>query len=370
MNLGNRPLIAIGNGCRNVHPLLLNQLMDLGLPVVTSWMAADLVNNWHPSFVGRPGIYGQRLANKVVYNADHIISIGCRWSMWQAGYGSFQREHNMTVVDIDAEELKRFPSAVTFKQDAGEWIEKFLTEFSPPQGRLYRPWLDQLEKWRKEFPWLEPHHQHGEYINPHRFVHELGERLKPDAVVVTDCATGNLCAHQILRLKPGQRLMTSGGLGEMGCGLPAAIGASFARGKGEVICLMTDGAMAMNVQELATIRHHNLPIKIIVFCNDGYGMIRGTQRALGMPYSGVNEATGVWCPDYCKVAEAYGITGWFIHHEYQIQDLQRLIGYLLTDDGPALLSVRIDPEYQISPKLQPVRNADGSISNAIYEVMS
>lgn len=366
MNLGIRPCIVLGNGCRSAAGLLPS-LMDLGIPVLTSWQAADLVDNWHPNYYGRPGIYGQRLANKVVYSSDHIISIGCRWSVWMAGYGAFQREGRMTVVDIDEQELARFKEAETIRSDAGEFIQSMDASYAATHG--HRPWIDQCRKWRENYPWLEEAHQHTNFINPHKFISELSERLSSNAVIVADCATGSLCAHQVLRLKPGQRLMTSGGLGEMGCGLPAAIGASFARGKGEVICLMTDGAMMMNLQELQTIATHQLPIKIIVFSNDGYGMIRGAQRNMGMEYAGVSKGTGVECPEFSKIAGAFGITSGNLKTVcFEAAFLNEMLHQF--DGKPYLLNVPIDPEYQISPKLQPKRLPDGTIENACYEEMT
>ena len=122
----------------------------------------------------------------------------------------------------------------------------------------------------------------------------LNAHLKPDQIIVTDMGTALLSGHQILRIKSGQRLMTSLGLGEMGYGLPAAIGVSFARNRGEVLCLNCDGGMMMNLQELQTIAHHQLPVKIIIFNYDGYLMIKHTQKAvLGGRYSGTDKKSGV-----------------------------------------------------------------------------
>jgi acetolactate synthase-1/2/3 large subunit len=158
-----------------------------------------------------------------------------------------------------------------------------------------------------------------------------------------------LCsAHQVLRLRPPQLLMTSGGLGEMGCGLPAAIGAAFARPGKRVICLSTDGGMMMNLQELQTIVHHWLPVKIIVFNNAGYGMLKQTQKNARMALSGVDADTGVSFPDYRRLATSFGITaaevaGW--------DDFHRLLPAMLSVDGPTLIDYRMDPNQPLLPKL-------------------
>ena len=141
-----------------------------------------------------------------------------------------------------------------------------------------------------------------------RVMEEINRRLPVDAHIVTDMGTAMICAHQTLHLRPPQRIMTSGGLGEMGVALPAAIGASIARGGKEVLCLHCDGGMMMNLQELETIAHRQLPIKIIVFSNDGYLMIKRTQRVLGLKRAAVDKATGVSCPNFRIVAQAFGIS--------------------------------------------------------------
>jgi acetolactate synthase-1/2/3 large subunit len=223
--------------------------------------------------------------------------------------------------------------------------------------------------YRDRYPWLESptHDDANGFLNPHRFMARLQEHLRPDEVIVADCATGSLAAHQILRLKPPQRLMTSGGLGEMGCGLPGAIGASFARGKGEVLCLTADGSMQMNVQELQTIYHHQLPVKTIVFANDGYNMIKNTQLTLGMKRVGVDRESGLSVPNFVKVAQAYEIPA---RHVWGPGEISGCLEWLLAAKGPALLEVHIDPDLVWGPKLSPGKNADGSIRHAKFDEMS
>lgn len=364
-----RPVIILGHGVRLSGAAdLVPALLDMGVPVLTSWPAADLVDSDHPSYFGRPGVYGQRCANKVFAEADLILAIGCRLSIWTVGYDFPRPGQRVVMVDVDGSEARSFENAEWVEQDAKAFIEEILGA----NGFGSRWWKDSaVPSWsvacadtRARYPWLEsPTHDDAGYINPHRFMSRLQAHLRPDEVIVADCATGSLCAHQILRLKPPQRLMTSGGLGEMGCGLPAAVGAAFASGR-RVICLNTDGSMMLNLQELATIAHHRLPVKIIVFCNDGYGMIRDTQRNLGYPYAGVDRASGVSCPSFTAIAAAFGINA------LGMISPDADLGVFLGLDGPMLLEVPIDPEYQFGPKLRPIRNADGSIENAKFHEMS
>ena len=175
-----------------------------------------------------------------------------------------------------------------------------------------------------------------------------------------------ICAHQVLHLKPPQRIMTSGGLGEMGVALPAAIGASIARG-GPVLCLHCDGGMMMNLQELETIAHRQLPIKIIVFSNDGYLMIKRTQRVLGLKKAAVDKSSGVSCPNFRIVAQAFGIRAGEVR---TWDDLLRALDQLFASDEPMLVEVHIDPQQPLVPKLDPIRNEDGSISSPKFDDLS
>lgn len=369
MQWSERPVIILGHGVRlsGAAPLVA-ELMDFGVPVLTSWPAADLVDSDHVNYYGRPGVYGQRCANKVLANADVVIAIGCRLSIWTVGYDFPLAGQRVVMVEVDGDEARKFKNWEWVNQDAKSYIQNMLLA---PKPTNIEGWRLTCNSWRSLYPWLESptHDSTDEFINPHRFMSRLEQFLRPDECIVADCATGSLCAHQILRLRPPQRLMTSGGLGEMGCGLPAAIGASFARGKGEVICLNTDGSMMLNLQELQTISHHRLPVKIIVFCNDGYGMIKGTQKTLGYVRSGVDSKSGVSCPNFCDVAQAFHIESGDTAFDTSDADIDRMLGEMFRSNGPYLLQVHIDPDYVFGPKLNPIRNADGTLSNAKFDLM-
>jgi acetolactate synthase-1/2/3 large subunit len=338
----------------------LAQILRTNVPILSTWPAADLIDSEHPNYYGRPGAYGQRCANKVLANADSIIAIGARLSIWTVGHDFPRPGQAVYMVDCDENEVARIHGAIHAERD----IAKFIETLKPAD---VDGWLRACQTWRALYPWLESplHDDPPGFINPHRFMARMQPRLRSDEMIVADCATGSLAAHQILKLKPPQRLMTSGGLGEMGCGLPAAIGASFARDRGEVICLSNDGGMMLTLQELQTVAHHNLPIKIVVFSNDGYGMIRDTQRNLGYRHSGVDRASGVSCPDFVRVAQAFDIPAM-----NGTKCIEESLDALFRRQGPMLLQVDVDPAYVWSPKLRPGRHADGSIKHAVFEEMS
>jgi len=352
MQIGERPVILLGHGVRaaGVDPA---PLMELGIPVLTRWAAKDLVDNFHPNYFGSPGQYGQRMANKVFYEADQIIAIGNRLSIWFAGYEGPRADQQLIMVDCDAEEVAKFPQAVWIK----EAIDSFIRNICSSSGGIQE--VSAREKWvlycrsqRDTYPLIESAHADtAGYINSYRFTAALQDYLTPTQIIVTDCGAVMCPAFQVLKLKPPQRIMTSGGLGEMGCGLPAAIGASFATNKGPVLCLVGDGGIMLNLQELQTIRHHNLPIKIIVYENDGYGMIKKTQDTARMGRGSVDSATGVSTPDFYALAQAFEIP---VAEVETWPQFNSAIPWLFKHSEPAMVIYHLDPEQGYYPKLDPV----------------
>lgn len=362
IDYGTKPVILVGHGCRMAGADMA-KLASLGIPLIFSWQAMDLLDSDHAMNFGRCGLYGQRCANKVLFNADRVIAIGCRMSIWQCGYDdrNFAPNAKIYMVDIDQTELDAKPHAEKILMDAKDFVDTM-------EPALCGNWVKQCQYWRSIYPWVEsPTHDDTEYIHSHRFMQRLQQFLKPDQIIVTDMGTAMIAAHQVLRLKPPQRIMTSGGLGEMGCALPAAIGASFASNKGDVLCLHCDGGLAMNVQELQTIKHHNLPIKIIVFSNAGYGMIKITQRNAGYSRVATDPSSGVSCPDYVKVAKAYGIDAYRVGTPSHVQPMLRSF---MSSLGPLLMDVTIDPEQEQVPKLNPIRKPDGTLGSPSFDDLS
>lgn len=362
MKWGERPVIVLGHGIR-ASGADASLLLEIGVPVVSSWQAADLVDNWHPMYFGRPGIYGQRAANKVFYEADQLISIGCRLTPWMIGHGGLRPEQKLVMVDVDKTEVARFPQAQWINEDAARFIENIKDE--RPKCPV---WECRANGWKSMYPWIEAAHADTNgYVNSYRFIEHLQKILRPDEIITVDIGALMCPVFQGLRVKPPQRILTSGGLGEMGCALPAAIGASFATGKGEVMALVGDGGMMMNIQELQTIAHHKLPIKIIVFENDGYAMIKGTHRNIKIPYTGVTRESGVSMPDFCAVAAAFDI-GYTDARTWGEAKMGLSVAHQTRK--PYLLQLHIDPEQAYFPRLQPIIGEDGKITPARFDQLS
>jgi acetolactate synthase-1/2/3 large subunit len=375
LRLAKRPVIWLGHGIRMAGgENLVSELMSL-VPAayLVTWAVIDMVDSDHPLLFGRAGVYGQRCANFVLQNADYVLTIGTRLSLQQVGYDvtELARGAKIAVVDIDPGELAKYPERFDHSicADAREFISELVRLLQSETLTRPEPWLAQCEVYRERFPWVDEEHkdQNG-FINSYVFMERLVPYLKQNQLLVTDMGTALLSGHQVLRLKKGQRLMTSMGLGEMGYGLPAAIGASFADSRGEVLCLNCDGGMMMNLQELQTIVHHNLPIKLIIFCNDGYLMIKHTQKAIaGGRYSGTDKKSGVSCPDFSKVAAAFGLPAWQIR---TWADFEKVIPQMLNFPGGAVCEVFMHPEQPFVPKLSLALKTNGTVISPPLEDLS
>lgn len=369
-----RPVLWLGNGIRlaGAEGKLSALLERTSVPTLLSWAGIDLIDSDHELVYGRAGVYGQRCANFVLQNSDYVLAIGTRLAIPQIGYNlsELARAADIDVVDIDVTEAAKHKPRIreSVVCDAGLFIDLLLERLAQDIP-VKQAWISNCNQYRKDFPWYGPEHPDVDgFINSYPFMEHLNKYFKPNQVVVTDMGTALLSGHQMLKFKDGQRLMTSTGLGEMGYGLPGAIGASIALGNQEVMCLNCDGGMMMNLQELQTMVHHNLPIKLFIFNNDGYLMIKHTQNALFKKNSvGVDVKTGVSCPDFSKLAAAFGIPS------YQIRtwdECDTVIEQVQNHEGPVICEVFMHPRQLFAPKLGMKMRDDGSLISSPLEDLS
>lgn len=371
-----RPLLWLGVGLRlaGAQNEVKAFVESLGVPALLTWSAIDLLPAGHPLVIGSAGVYGQRAANLILQSCDCLVAIGTRLAIPQVGYdiSELAREaKDITVVDIDPTELKKYPERFNHpvRADAGDFIREAQRQVAAAPPPAPRAWLDWCGQVRARFPWIGPEHADKDgFINSYCFMDRLSALLKPDQVIVTDMGTALLSGHQALRITPPQRLITSLGLGEMGFGLPGAVGASFALNRGEVLCLNCDGGMMLNLQELQTVAHHRLPIKIVIFNNDGYLMIKHTQKAvLKGRYAGTDAKSGVSCPDFSKLATAFGLPACQIR---TWEDFDREMPRVLAAAGPFICEVFMSPEQFFHPKLGVAVQADGTLISPPLEDLS
>lgn len=370
-----RPLLWLGHGIRlaGAEQQIAPLLDLLGVPALVSWAGIDMVDSAHPLVFGRAGVYGQRSANFILQNCDYLLTIGTRLAIPQIGYDltELARGAHIDVVDIDASEATKHQTRTreSIVCDAGLFMQTLVDRLKRQVIQTKPDWLARCNAYRAQFPWVgSEHDDQAGFMNSYRFMERLNGCFKKDQVVVTDMGTALLCGHQVLHMRDGQRLMTSTGLGEMGYGLPAAIGASFALDRGEVMCLNCDGGMMLNLQELETIAHHKLPIKLFIFNNDGYLMIKHTQNALFKTgYIGTDRASGISCPDFSKLAAAFGMPAFQIRHW---DECDETLAQVQAATGPVICEVFMHPEQLFSPKLSLVAKPDGTLVSPPLEDLS
>lgn len=376
-----RPIFWLGHGVRlSFEDSKLNSQLQLLLkkypfPTLLSWAGKDMLTNNHFLNFGSAGVYGNRHSNLILQNCDLVIAIGNRMAIPMIGYehSELARAAKFIQVDIDQKELDKLKDIVhiSILEDASKFIN-FLTKNRNKiklNKKDIKSWLLRSKKYKKDYPNIEPiHKDKNGYINSYRFIDKLCNFLPDNSVITTDTGTALLSGHQAFKVKKNQRLMTSTGLGEMGCGLPYAIGACFANKKKDIINLNCDGGMMLNLQELQTIAHHNLPIKIFVFNNDGYLMIKHTQKSLFKGrYVGVDNKSGISCPDYFKIASAFNIKYFSIK---TWKDFFNVIPVINKEKCPIICDVFMDPEQSFYPKLSLTLAADNKIVSPPLEDLS
>ena len=358
-----RPIILLGNGVRLAHAEKeFFELADrLSIPIVTSRNANDLIWEDHPLNAGRVGSFGQRSANLAIQNSDLLISLGSRISLAVTGWahGDFAREAKKVVVDIDPAELAK-PTVkpdLAVCADVKDFILALQTRVQPGDVPDVTWWLDRIRAWKAKYPVILPEYAQTQgSVNTYYFLDRLSDQLRPDDVIVTDMGMSFQCTMQALKLKRGQKLFTASGLAPMGYGLPGAIGACVGHGGKRVICIAGDGGLMMNLQELQTVVHYRLPIKLFIFNNNGYTSMRETQRTYFTGYTAAEPGSGVSMPDFVAVAQAFGLPAKKVEDQ---SNLDAEIQAVLESAGPFVCDLKIAEDQLVIPKQGAFNRPDG-----------
>jgi acetolactate synthase-1/2/3 large subunit len=368
-----RPVIIAGFGIRlsGAEQIFLRLVDRLGIPVVTTFNGFDLLSTDHPFYIGRIGTLGTRAGNFALQNADLILSFGSRNNIRQVSYdwGNFGRNAKKIVVDVDAAELKKSTLVpdLAVHSDAGA----FITKLDKVLGGSVMPdrsgWMAWCAERKRRFPTVQEEQKNRiGSVDPYYFMEVLTQCALADSVTVAGNGTACVALFQSGTVKPGQRLFWNSGCASMGYDLPAAIGACIGSGK-KTICLAGDGSIQMNLQELQTVIHHRLPLKIFLLDNYGYSSIRQTQKSFFKDeLLGCDAESGVSFPDFIKLGEAYGFRTFEITDHDQMQ-----IGIETVLDGndPVFCRVKLPVDHIFSPKLSSRRLPDGRMVSSPLEDM-
>jgi acetolactate synthase-1/2/3 large subunit len=371
-----RPLILAGHGVRVSGAAAALRVLaeDAHIPVVTTWNALDLLPWEHPLLVGRPGVVALRAPNFAVQNCDLLIAIGCRMDNVVTAFDpkAFAARATKVIVDVDPHELARQDGtgAQIIEADALAFAEAWNALGPVADTEPRAAWRARCADWKFRYGIGDgqPMGDTGE-ISHYQFVNVLSEALEPGRLVVT--GSSGLAVevfYSVFRNKRGQRVFLTSGLGAMGYGLAAAIGACLGAGRARTVCVEGDGSLQLNLQELSTLKQLALPIVLIVMNNGGYASIRNTQRNyFASRFIGTGPEANLSLPDIVAVAASIGIPGMRIE---RAEDLAEGLKRALAEKGPFVCDVRLSSSETLAPKVAAVPQPDGSMLSMPLEDMS
>lgn len=354
-----RPVLLLGGGATRNIKAYLEWATSRNIPIVCTKNAYGYIPYDTPNYMRMIGINGNREANATVQGADLIIAMGSRLTFPAIGYNTkaFAPNAKKIIVDIDKNQTDHslIEADLIINEDA-------ITCLYDVKPKPEPHWICQYKNLHKKInPNCNP-----KYVDPYHFYDELSKHQRKYKVLVTDQGAAFYCWSQVFDVMKGTISFTNGGFSPMGYGLPAAIGACIATG-GPVVAVVGDGGLEMNIQELQTIAHYNLPIKIFVLENEGYVSIKNTQdNYFGGHYVGSDPKSGVSCVSAERIGKAYGIETSAIYSNF---DTEWMLEEEFRCEGPAIISVRSDPHFKPSPKVVSVKNPDGTMSTPPLDVM-
>lgn len=364
-----RPVVILGWGVRlgKADEEAKAFVERLGMPVVPTWAMRDFLPSDHPLVVGAFGTHGTRYGNFAVQNADLIVAIGARLDTHEVGspLSSFAREAKKIIVDIDPAELRKFPRfgmpvEVPIQAHARAFLlaalERLRRGFAPQD---LTSWTQRIADWKARYPICPPAYDEDQDVNPYVFVKILAQESAEGDTMFLDTGCAVAWMMQAFEFKKGQRCFHAFNNTPMGYGLPASIGASIALGRKPVTLVTGDGSLQMNIQELATVIQHRLPIKTLLINNHGYSMIQQTQdQWFEGRYEASSAASGLAFPDWIKVAGAYGFHTVTIDRRDHLRERLREV---LRSREAVFCNVEIQPSRRVIPQVKfgrPIEDAE------------
>jgi acetolactate synthase-1/2/3 large subunit len=368
-----RPVLLAGHGIHiaGAEEQFRNFIASFGIPTLTTWTAADLLEDDNPLYFGRPGTVAPRGANFAIQNADLLIAIGTRLDYSITGFdrSQFARAAKKVVIDIDATEIAKLGDLpdVAVIVDAKIFLSRLIqsridiSEFNVPHE-----WVQRCSYWKERYPIvLDEYRAPSGPVNSYRFTEVLCEELCGDDLVIPGSSGAAIDTFWLsAKMKRGQRGVATGGLGSMGYGLPASIGGCLGGARRRTICVDGDGGFVMNVQELEVVRRLNLPIKFFVINNNGYASIRASQSGYFKETLGCDPPSGLTLPSIVGLARAFKIPDFSIDDQ---STLRETIREVLLTEGPAVCEVKVLPNQAIGPRVSSKVRADGSMVSTPLE---
>lgn len=376
LNRSERPVLLAGNGIRlaDAQEEFIKLIEEINIPVLTTWNGIDLVDEENKLYFGRPGGLGHRYANFMQQNSDFFLSIGARLNLLQTGYNfdGFAREAVKVMVDVDEAELHKINVRpdIPICADAKEFIGLLLANKDKIQKKDRTDWFHYGSRMKKQYPIVKSEFwEQKELVNSYCLVDTISKYMTADDIYVSGSSGSCIdISMQAFRVKKGQRVFCTKGLASMGYGFPSAIGACIASSGKRTVGVNGDGGFSMNIQELETVRRLNLPIKMFILSNKGYGAIKATQTNLFEGHLvACNEQSGLSLPSVAKIAAAYGIKTFTISDN---SELENKVKDVLDWDGPVICEVMTPIELTAFPKQVSYKRSDGQMESKPLEYMN
>jgi acetolactate synthase-1/2/3 large subunit len=358
LNKSKRPILILGGGVRMSKSIneLERFLKNIDLPIVTTWSGLDTIDYKNKNYIGCIGVYGSRAANFAVQNSDLVLNLGSRLDTRITGGKpeTFARLAKVVSVDIDIHELNKkrgLDIYLKINEDLRNFLSTFNSELKGFKFSATKDWKGICQQWKLIYPNVKnSYYKQKNFVNPYCFIDRLSNKLNKHDIVLTDDGGHLTWTIQAFKVKKGQRVFSAFGNSPMGYAFPAALGASLANKKKRIICIDGDGSIQINIQELQTMAVNNLPVKLFIINNDGYGIIKQFQELyLNKRYEASIASKGVTNPNFKKISNAYGINYTEIKNNKQID---KVLNKILSSKRPEFINVIIDPNQKIIPKLQ------------------
>ena len=365
-----RPLVLVGNGVhisraeKNFYDFIKNSK----IPFLSTWNASDLIASDNKFYFGRPGLFGNRVANFAIQSCDLLIILGSRLSVPITGYQmkNFSPLSKKIFVDIDKNETvkRKLKNDLSIVSDVGAYLSELNKELKTIKQK--KIWFNKLQKLKLSLDEDNKYKKEQNSVNSFRFINSLSRILVGKENIVTDMGTSFTCTMQSFKTKKNQRLFTSSGIAAMGFGLPGVIGAYFANKKKIPICITGDGGLMFNLQELHTLINYNIPVKLFIINNGGYLTMKLMQQKNFKKFVGADNNSGLTLPKFLKVAKSFGFKTKKLTNENNLnQNLREII-----KSKNAIICEVITPKMQeLVPRVQTQMNKDGSFEPAMLDNM-
>lgn len=343
-----RPGILVGGGARSASRIIETFAYTYSIPCFRTWNAQDIITDDMPVYAGTVGTFGGPGRNFGIQNCDLLLSLGCRMSGRITGGlpETFARGAKKYIVDIDPitldPKLQQVKGDVNVLSDCGEFLLK-----REPFPMHFHSWLLQCREWVRKYDPVTKEMLEADYLHHYAFMRRLSEKLPSDSVIVSDTGGSVIMMGHAFRSKRGQRIFTSNGNTPMGFSMCGAIGAWFADPSRPVICIIGDGGMQLNIQELETLKRYGIKVKVFIINNGILGNTKHHQRVNHMPEIACGP-DGYSAPDFSEIAIAYGLRPFHINAKPQMDDV---IDMVLAHDAPTICDVIHHDFFKYEPRI-------------------